>query len=146
MKLADGERLSSTSTHQYFFFLVQDSIDDEHHRYQSSDEEDFQESLEKAVTLPKPILLWYQTPASPALSCSTLIIGTAFGASALLHTIQSKTLLGSLILPGVDLVCVIQRKEEFNCLDPSWKGGCLLSLILLLFIHIGMLLKTFLER
>ncbi|KAG0052894.1 Proteasome assembly chaperone 1 [Gryganskiella cystojenkinii] len=79
-----------------------DPIDD-HHRYQSSDEEDFQEAVEKAVTLPKPIVLWRKTHQTGPRSCSTLIIGTAFGASALLHTIKDKTLLGSLILPGVDL-------------------------------------------
>ncbi|KAF9129564.1 Proteasome assembly chaperone 1 [Mortierella sp. 14UC] len=90
---------------------------EDHHRYQSSDEEDFQESVDKAVTLPKPILLWRSetapaattSPTSPltvagaAKTCSTLIVGTAFGGSSLLHTIQGKTLLGSLILPGVDL-------------------------------------------
>ncbi|KAG0003824.1 hypothetical protein BGZ80_004674 [Entomortierella chlamydospora] len=75
--------------------------EDDHHRYQSSDEEDFQESVEKAVTLPKPIVLW-RTATLPK-TCSTLIIGTAFGASTLLHTVKAKTLLGTLILPGVDL-------------------------------------------
>ncbi|KAF9913850.1 hypothetical protein BX616_009453 [Lobosporangium transversale] len=95
-------------------------FEDDHHRYQSSDEEDFQESLDKAVTLPKPIFLWRDTAAikpattttgststsssiSSPKSCSTLIIGTAFGGSALLHTIKEKTLLGSIILPGIDL-------------------------------------------
>ncbi|KAG0259575.1 hypothetical protein BG011_002560 [Mortierella polycephala] len=83
-------------------------LSEDHHRYQSSDEEDFQESIEQAVTLPKPFLLW-RTKASTSpqtstpKSCSTLIIGTAYGGSALLHTIRGKTLLGSLILPGVDL-------------------------------------------
>ncbi|GJJ75823.1 proteasome assembly chaperone 1 [Entomortierella parvispora] len=104
-----------------------DSIED-HHRYQSSDEEDFQESIEKAVTLPKPILLWRKTPPENVLSCSTLIIGTAFGASALLHTIQNKTLLGSLVLPGIDLkdnTADINSPTNANCniyelnLDPS---------------------------
>ncbi|KAG0286244.1 hypothetical protein BGZ96_009610 [Linnemannia gamsii] len=92
---------------------------EDHHRYQSSDEEDFQESVDKAVTLPKPILLWRtetppttasptsplksSTTAAPVRTCSTLIVGTAYGGSSLLHTVQGKTLLGSLILPGVDL-------------------------------------------
>ncbi|KAI8361134.1 hypothetical protein B0O80DRAFT_436785 [Mortierella sp. GBAus27b] len=82
-----------------------DSADDLH-RYQSSDEEDFQEAVDKAVTLPKPIVLWRtSTPVSPSSpkTCSTLIIGTAFGASTLLQTVPAKTLLGTLILPGVDL-------------------------------------------
>ncbi|KAG0086622.1 hypothetical protein BGZ92_008001 [Podila epicladia] len=77
---------------------------DEHHRYQSSDEEDFEEDADKAITMPKPILLWKTKPvqAGPR-TCSTLIIGTAFGGSSLLHTVQSKTLIGTLILPGIDL-------------------------------------------
>ncbi|KAF9921459.1 Proteasome assembly chaperone 1 [Linnemannia zychae] len=89
---------------------------EDHHRYQSSDEEDFQESIDKAVTLPKPTLLWRteapptdtsptspSSPSTAARTCSTLIVGTAFGSSSLLHTIQGKTLLGTLILPGIDL-------------------------------------------
>ncbi|KAF9213478.1 hypothetical protein CPC16_002289 [Podila verticillata] len=77
---------------------------DEHHRYQSSDEEDFQEDADKAVTMPKPILLWKTKPAQAGpRTCSTLIIGTAFGGSSLLHTVQPKTLIGTLILPGIDL-------------------------------------------
>ncbi|KAF9201050.1 hypothetical protein BGZ49_008718 [Haplosporangium sp. Z 27] len=82
---------------------------DDHHRYQSSDEEDFQEAVDKAVTLPKPIVLWLNTPSIPSSATtspktfSTLIIGTAFGGSTLLHTIKAKTLLGTLILPGIDL-------------------------------------------
>ncbi|KAG0337401.1 hypothetical protein BG004_007663 [Podila humilis] len=79
---------------------------DEHHRYQSSDEEDFQEDVEKAVTMPKPILLWKSeqtTAVTVPRTCSTLIIGTAYGGSSLLHTVQPKTLIGTLILPGIDL-------------------------------------------
>ncbi|KAK3828423.1 MAG: hypothetical protein J3Q66DRAFT_322622 [Benniella sp.] len=81
-------------------------FEEDPHRYQSSDEEDFQEAIDKAVTLPKPILLWRTSPSpspSSPKACSTLIIGTAFGASTLLQTISAKTLLGTLILPGVDL-------------------------------------------
>ncbi|KAI1301139.1 hypothetical protein EDD11_005787 [Mortierella claussenii] len=90
---------------------------DDHHRYQSSDEEDFQESVVKAVTLPKPIVLWNKTSttasttasipsassSSATRSCSTLVIGTAQGGSPLLHTVKAKTLLGTLVLPGIDL-------------------------------------------
>ncbi|KAG0006673.1 hypothetical protein BGZ65_005329 [Modicella reniformis] len=83
---------------------------DDHHRYQSSDEEDFQEAVDKAVSLPKPIVLWFTgSSSSPSISpsspkpCSTLIIGTPFGASTLLNTVEAKTLLGTLVLPGVDL-------------------------------------------
>ncbi|KAG0200557.1 Proteasome assembly chaperone 1 [Mortierella sp. GBA30] len=93
-----------------------------HHRYQSSDEEDFQESYEQAVTLPKPILLWTirsstQSPPPPK-SCSTLVIGTAFGGSSLLHTVKEKTLLGTLILPGVDL------KDNAVDLDSPSNASC----------------------
>ncbi|KAF9426664.1 hypothetical protein BGZ94_006180 [Podila epigama] len=77
---------------------------DEHHRYQSSDEEDFEEDVNKAVTMPRPILLWKTTPTKAgAKVCSTLVIGTATGGSALLHTVQQKTLVGALVLPGIDL-------------------------------------------
>ncbi|KAF9101262.1 Proteasome assembly chaperone 1 [Mortierella sp. GBA35] len=106
---------------------------DDHHRYQSSDEEDFQESVDKAVTLPKPILLWrtaaetqqsttstasLSTPPAAVRTCSTLIVGTAFGGSSLLHTLQSKTLLGTLILPGVDL------KDNSLDLNSSSNASC----------------------
>ncbi|KAI7825162.1 hypothetical protein BC939DRAFT_448906 [Gamsiella multidivaricata] len=101
---------------------MQDSADD-HHRYQSSDEEDFQDSLDKCVTLPKPILLWRTTSPStagsiPPKTCSTLIIGTAFGGSALLHTIEAKTLLGTLVLPGIDLkdnAVDVNSRSNANC-------------------------------
>ncbi|KAG9325288.1 hypothetical protein KVV02_000036 [Mortierella alpina] len=95
---------------------------DDHHRYQSSDEEDFQDSFEQAVTLPKPILLWRagsttHSPSSPK-KCSTLIIGTAFGGSSLLHTVKDKKLLGTLILPGVDL------KDNATDLDSASNASC----------------------
>ncbi|KAF9431921.1 hypothetical protein BGZ76_011524 [Entomortierella beljakovae] len=80
-----------------------DPLDDDYHGYQSSDEEDLQEAIKKAVTLPKPIVLWRTQPSTTPKKCSTLIIGTAFGGSSLLHTIKGKTLLGTLILPGIDL-------------------------------------------
>ncbi|KAG0290643.1 hypothetical protein BGZ98_003350, partial [Dissophora globulifera] len=84
------------------------------HRYQSSDDEDLAEPIDKSVTLPKPTLVWRtpvstSSPSAPSISpsspkkCSTLIIGTVFGGSALLLTIKAKTLLGTLLLPGTDL-------------------------------------------
>ncbi|KAF9100956.1 hypothetical protein BGX27_000167 [Mortierella sp. AM989] len=88
---------------------------DDHHRYQSSDEEDFEESVDKAVTLPKPILLWRGVPPK---TCSTLIIGTSFGGSTLLQTVKAKTLLGTLILPGVDLkdnVADVNARTNASC-------------------------------
>ncbi|KAF9287834.1 hypothetical protein BGZ68_001183 [Mortierella alpina] len=95
---------------------------EDHHRYQSSDEEDFQESFDQAITLPKPILVWRtgsaaHSPSSPK-KCSTLIIGTAFGGSSLLHTIKDKVLLGTLILPGVDL------KDNTTDLSSASNASC----------------------
>ncbi|KAF9584543.1 hypothetical protein BGW38_006068 [Lunasporangiospora selenospora] len=95
-----------------------DSVDD-HHRYQSSDEEDFEEALFKPVTLPKPIVLWLddRTAGAPR-KYKTLIVGTAFGGSSVLHSIPEKSLLGSLILPGIDLkdnTAEIDSPANANC-------------------------------
>ncbi|KAF9977893.1 hypothetical protein BGZ73_004489 [Actinomortierella ambigua] len=82
-------------------------MDQDHHRYQSSDEEDFQPDVfGKRPTQPifsKPIVLWNDAKGTSVPAFKTLLIGPAFGGSTFLHSLQKKTLIGTLIQPGVDL-------------------------------------------
>ncbi|KAF8926435.1 Proteasome assembly chaperone 1 [Dissophora ornata] len=95
-----------------------DPTDDDHHRYQSSDEEDFQEAIDKAVTLPKPTIQWRAASTPSPKICSTLIVGTAFGGSSLLESVEAKILLGTLDAASVDL------KDDKVDKDAALKTGC----------------------
>ncbi|KAF9154345.1 hypothetical protein DFQ26_000262, partial [Actinomortierella ambigua] len=81
--------------------------DQDHHRYQSSDEEDFQPDVfgqrPSQPVFSKPIVLWKDPNTGSARTFKTLLVGTAFGGSTFLHSLQKKTLIGTLLQPGVDL-------------------------------------------
>ncbi|KAG0238294.1 hypothetical protein BGW41_008207 [Actinomortierella wolfii] len=95
--------------------------EDYHHRYQSSDEEDFQPNVfgqrPSKPTFVKPKVEWKNANESVP-TFKTLLIGTAYGGSTFLHSLQKKTLLGTIIQPGVDL------KDDVLKVDSPFNANC----------------------